>query len=95
VPQVTGQTQTDAENQLRSAGFRVKIIAKIDGSKAPGIVLTQSPSQNQAVPANTVVTLEVAQAPAVVSPSPSLLPPSQDPSPSPSLSPSPTESPVI
>jgi serine/threonine-protein kinase len=64
VPDVTGQTQSDATQALESAGFKVSVTTQTSSSTTAGDVISQSPSAGAAEARGTTVTLVVASAPA-------------------------------
>ena len=64
VPDVTGQTQKDAEATLTTAGLALGAITlQVSASQTPETVLSQSPAAPATLPAGGKVNLVVAQAP--------------------------------
>ena len=85
VPNVVGETQSQATNDLTTRGFKVNVIqveSGIDCPQPPGTVCKQDPGQGTVKPMGSTVNITVAQEPASGSPSPS----GSSPSPSPSSS---------
>ena len=62
VPNVTGLSKADAQNKLHDAGLRVRVTSARTDEQRPGVVFRQTPSSGT-VPAKSVVTITVAQAP--------------------------------
>jgi serine/threonine-protein kinase len=66
VPNVVGQTVSDAKSSLANAGFNNVTTSTQSSNQTPGTVLSQTPAGGaQADPANTTVNLVVAQKPTV------------------------------
>jgi serine/threonine-protein kinase len=63
VPDVTGQSQSDAKATLRAAGFGVATTHQTSTTAANDTVISQSPSGGTLVPPGSTVTLVVATAP--------------------------------
>jgi beta-lactam-binding protein with PASTA domain len=64
VPEVTGETETEARASLRAAGLRVGTVTKREEpSQAPGTVLSQTPAAGSPVAGGEAVSLTVAKAP--------------------------------
>jgi beta-lactam-binding protein with PASTA domain/tRNA A-37 threonylcarbamoyl transferase component Bud32 len=61
VPDVKGQSQTSAENLLRSKGFQVTEQQDSNSSKPNGTVVKQSPDPGESVKFGTLVTIFVSQ----------------------------------
>jgi serine/threonine-protein kinase len=60
VPTVTSLSQQDAIAQLRTSGFRVKIVTQVvSDPNQEGIVQTQDPAGGSLAPPGTVVTIAV------------------------------------
>jgi beta-lactam-binding protein with PASTA domain/tRNA A-37 threonylcarbamoyl transferase component Bud32 len=60
VPDVTSQSQTDAQAQLRASGFRVQIVSQpVTDPNQEGIVQTQDPPGGTQAPAGSTVTIAV------------------------------------
>jgi beta-lactam-binding protein with PASTA domain len=63
VPEVVGQSETEARGSLRAAGLRVGAVTKREEpGQAPGAVLSQSPSGGSSVRSSEAVSLVVAKA---------------------------------
>jgi penicillin-binding protein 1A len=85
VPDVVGQSATDAQRTLEAAGFSVTVSPKVS-SKPQGTVLTETPKAGTTVESGTMITLTVSGTPAPSpqpSPSGTAPPPAQSPSPAP------------
>jgi len=83
VPNVVGETQSQATNDLTTRGFKVNVIqveSGIDCPQPPGTVCKQDPAPNSVKPMGSTVNITVAQEPASSSPSPSGSSPSPTPS---------------
>ncbi len=80
VPDVRGETVSDAKDTLGGVGLKVKVQTQVTNAQPPGTVLSTQPTAGSKVRAGTEVTLVVAQAP---SPSPSASPSRSSPSPTP------------
>ena len=63
VPDVTGQSETDARSALSAAGFSVATTKQTSSTAPPGTVISQSPAGNTEQPPGTKVKLVVASAP--------------------------------
>jgi eukaryotic-like serine/threonine-protein kinase len=60
VPDVTSQSQSDAQAQLRASGFRVQIVTQpVTDPNQDGLVQTQDPPGGTQAPAGSVVTIAV------------------------------------
>lgn len=65
VPDVKGQTRSEAEATLTNAGLEVGTVSEqVDATATPGTVLSQSPGTGTSVKAESKVSLVVAKAPA-------------------------------
>ena len=65
LPDVTGQDQAAATNQLKSLGFNPLPVTGCDHTQKPGVVLTQQPPGNEQVQNGSDVTLGINQAKAI------------------------------
>jgi serine/threonine-protein kinase len=84
VPNVVGQTLQVAEGNLTAQGLNYKVVdVTAQNGTPPGVVVGQNPGASAHVPANTIVTIQVAK-----NPPPTTSPP---PSTSPPASPTPTD----
>ncbi|MFZ0042814.1 MAG: Stk1 family PASTA domain-containing Ser/Thr kinase [Solirubrobacteraceae bacterium] len=63
VPDVTGDTQASATNQLSAAGFNVNTTNQTSSSVSPGDVISQSPGGGSTQATGSTVTIVVATAP--------------------------------
>jgi eukaryotic-like serine/threonine-protein kinase len=63
VPDVVGQTRTDAQTTLQDAGFAVDVNEQESGSADPGTVLSQNPGSGISTGKGSTVTITVAKAP--------------------------------
>ena len=59
IPDVTGLTQSDAQNVLKSIGFTNVIVSTEDNTVRKGIVLSQKPSSGSTVQADEKITITV------------------------------------
>jgi serine/threonine-protein kinase len=74
VPSVTGESRTQAKNDLINAGFKVQIVTE-ESTKTPGTVIAQTPLGGELAPKGSTVTITVAVEPTVPTPPPSSPPP--------------------
>ncbi len=95
VPDVTGATEAQARSDLAQAGFEVQVVEQESSSSAPGTVLAQSPQPGTQLARGSLVTITVAIAAPLPTPSPT---PTVDPTatvdPTPTVVPEPTDIPV-
>ena len=71
VPDVTSQSQTDAQAQLKASGFGVRIVPQpVTDSNQDGIVQTQDPPGGVQAPPGTVVTIAVGKFSSTTTPGP-------------------------
>jgi len=71
VPDVTSQSQTDAQAQLKASGFGVRIVPQpVTDSNQDGIVHTQDPPGGVQAPPGTVVTIAVGKFSSTTTPGP-------------------------
>jgi eukaryotic-like serine/threonine-protein kinase len=63
VPDVTGQSETDARSALSAAGFSVATSKQTSSTVSPGTVISQTPAGHTQQPPGTKVKLVVASAP--------------------------------
>jgi serine/threonine protein kinase len=71
VPDVTSQSQTDAQAQLKASGFGVRIVPQpVTDSNQDGIVQTQDPPGGVQAPPGTVVTIAVGKFSPTTTPGP-------------------------
>jgi serine/threonine protein kinase len=71
VPDVTSQSQSDAQAQLRASGFRVSIVPQpVTDSNQDGIVQTQDPAGGSQAPPGTLVTIVVGKFTSTTTPGP-------------------------
>jgi eukaryotic-like serine/threonine-protein kinase len=63
VPDVTGQSQSDATSALDSAGFKVSATTQTSTATTAGNVISQDPGAGTSEPLGTTVTIVVASAP--------------------------------
>jgi beta-lactam-binding protein with PASTA domain len=63
VPNVVGQTQTEATDALKQAGLGTKVISNYSADVAKGDVYSQSPAQGTLVAPGTVVSIHVSNGP--------------------------------
>jgi serine/threonine-protein kinase len=63
VPDVTGQSQSDATQALESAGFKVSASTQTSTTTTAGNVISQDPGAGTSEPPGTTVTIVVAAAP--------------------------------
>ncbi len=89
VPDVTGATEAQARSDLAQAGFEVQVVEQESSSSAPGTVLAQSPQPGTQLARGSLVTITVAIAAPLPTPSPT---PTVDPTPT--VVPEPTDIPV-
>ncbi|MFN2115938.1 MAG: protein kinase domain-containing protein [Anaerolineae bacterium] len=68
VPSVTGESDVDAEADLRAAGLASTTSLEPSDAAPPGQVLRQSPSPGESVPSETVVELVVSGEPSIAVP---------------------------
>lgn len=66
IPNVVGQSDTQAKNTLINAGFLVDIVKQADATVAVGIVLAQFPETDVLAAKGSIVTLTVASTPVAV-----------------------------
>jgi eukaryotic-like serine/threonine-protein kinase len=64
VPDVTGQSQSDATSALETAGFKVSAATQTSSTATAGNVISQNPDAGTTEPPGTTVTIVVASAPA-------------------------------
>jgi eukaryotic-like serine/threonine-protein kinase len=67
VPDVTGQSESNARSTLEHDGFVVSTTHQVSSTDAAGTVINQSPAANSTEARGSTVTLTVAQAPSLVS----------------------------
>ena len=63
VPDVTGQSQSDATSALETAGFKVSTATETSSTATAGNVISQNPDAGTTEPPGTTVTIVVASAP--------------------------------
>lgn len=68
LPDVLGQTQQDATDELEQLGFNVSIIKQNSDSVQSGYIITQSPRAGDKYDAGTTVTLSVSIGPEITEP---------------------------
>jgi eukaryotic-like serine/threonine-protein kinase len=66
-PDLTGQTLTEAQQNLKTRGLKWEVDEEFDDNAAPGTVLRTSPTSGDKVHNHGTVTLFVCQGPAIVS----------------------------
>ena len=71
VPSVTGESKTQAKNDLVNAGFKVQVVTEETTKASPGTVIAQTPLGGQLAPKGSTVTITVAVEPPAPTDSPS------------------------
>jgi serine/threonine protein kinase/beta-lactam-binding protein with PASTA domain len=71
VPNVVGDTQTQAKNTLLNAGFLVEVVFEENGAVPENTVISQNPAAAAVALKGTTVTIKVSKLPVVVAPTPS------------------------
>lgn len=66
LPRVTGLTEAEAQQTLNAIGLRVDRVREASDDYDEGVVIDMSPSPNQEVNANTLVTLTISTGPAQI-----------------------------
>ena len=70
VPDVKGESKTQAKNDLINAGFKVQIVTEETDKASAGTVIAQTPLGGQLAAKGSTVTITVAIPPAVPTPTP-------------------------
>ncbi len=93
LPNVTGATEAQARSDLAQAGFEVQVVEQESSISSPGQVLAQSPQPGTQLARGSLVTITVAIAAPVATPTPAPTP-TDVPVPTPTDVPVPTPTPI-